>query len=158
MLSAATGYAPYAQSSRVDAISTAQAGEMQTALPPLKVLGTYLYDPTLISAKSLSPAVLRAHIPSHLESDLQKGSRIHVTVKFYVTVTHGSKTWKSKSKQSSEQVVEWNERVDALWEISYFVLLSTESPAVMYNNSPALQYLFMRKGPCGRTSLLEGRR
>jgi hypothetical protein len=120
MLSAATRNTPRAQLSRVVTISTAQAGEMQPTLPPLKVIGTYLYDPTQISAKSLSPAVLRAHIPSSLETDLQTGSRLHHTVKFYVAVTYGSKTWKSKSKRSRENVVEWNERVDALWEISCF--------------------------------------
>jgi hypothetical protein len=42
------------------------------------------------------------------------------------------------------------------------VLLSflrlTESPAVPYSHSPILQYLFMRRGPCGETSLSEGRR
>jgi hypothetical protein len=33
-----------------------------------------------------------------------------------------------------------------------------ESPAVLYSHSPALQYHFMRRGPCGQTSLSEGRR
>jgi hypothetical protein len=35
--------------------------------------------------------------------------------------------------------------------------LTTEFPAVLYNHTLALQYLFMRKGLFGRTSLLEGR-
>jgi hypothetical protein len=42
------------------------------------------------------------------------------------------------------------------------VLLSFLGPAqflsALYNHSPMLQYHFMRRGPCGQTSLSEGRR
>jgi hypothetical protein len=37
-------------------------------------------------------------------------------------------------------------------------LLTSESPSVLYNLNLVLEYLFMRKGLHGRTSLLEVRR
>jgi hypothetical protein len=40
----------------------------------------------------------------------------------------------------------------------YLFLFTIESLAVLYYHSPVLQHLFMRKGPCERTSLLEAMR
>jgi hypothetical protein len=42
--------------------------------------------------------------------------------------------------------------------ILFFFLFASESPAALHNHSPALPYLFMRKGLWQPTSLLEGRR
>jgi hypothetical protein len=42
--------------------------------------------------------------------------------------------------------------------VFFSLLFITESLAVLYHHSPVLQYLFMRKGPCGTISLLEDMR
>ena len=61
--------------------------------------------------------------------------------------------------RSVGQRVEWNEIVGALWgNLASLLLFRTESPAAPYNHSPLSQFLFMRKPPSTRTTLLEGRR
>jgi hypothetical protein len=50
------------------------------------------------------------------------------------------------------------ERRRLVGNVLFLFRFTTESPAVLYNHSLVLQYPFMRKGPRGKTSLLEGRR
>jgi hypothetical protein len=61
--------------------------------------------------------------------------------------------------RSVGQRVEWSENVGALCgNLIFLLLFRTESPAAPYNHSPLSQFLFMRKAPSTKTTLLEGRR
>jgi hypothetical protein len=75
----------------------------------LEVTGIYIfYYAGLISTELFPLSVLRAHNLPHLKSLPGKERR------FYVTVTSGEKKWQTRSMQSVDQHVEWNEKVDAL--------------------------------------------
>jgi Ser/Thr protein kinase RdoA (MazF antagonist) len=74
----------------------------------LEVTGKYFRDATLINAEKFLLSVLRAHnLPAPNALSANEG-------RFYVTVTSGEKTWQTRSLQSVDQHVEWNEKVDVL--------------------------------------------
>ena len=69
--------------------------------------------------------VLRAHNLPRLKTLLGKERR------FFATVTDEERTWQTRSVRSVAQCVEWNENVDAWYEISYFgsYIHTSEPPA-----------------------------
>jgi hypothetical protein len=76
---------------------------------------------------------------------------------FYATVTDGARTWRTRFMQSVGNHVEWNESLYT-WALSYFyVLFTTDSPAVLYYHTLVSRYPFMREGQYVKTSLLEGK-
>jgi hypothetical protein len=136
-------YSPRRQNSEIQSISRQQTSKIQPSLLPLQVTGTYLYASTLTSTLIFCPLlVLRAHNIPRLKTLLGEKKR------FYATVTYGERKWQSRPVRGVANRVEWNENIDTLWEMSnFYSYVQTEYPAVSYNRTPLLQYLFMRKMP-----------
>jgi hypothetical protein len=101
-------YSPGPQSSEIQPISHPQTSEIQPSLLPLQVTGTYPHVPFWRILNSCPLSILRAHNIPRLKSFLGENRR------FYATVTHGERTWRSRPVRRVAQRVEWNENVDAL--------------------------------------------
>jgi hypothetical protein len=74
----------------------------------LEVIGKMFRDVTLIYTEVFLLSVLGAQNLSALTALPGREGR------FYVTVTSGENTWHTRSKQSVNQHVEWNEKVNKL--------------------------------------------
>jgi hypothetical protein len=95
---------------------------------PVRILLILLWEVLNI----LSLSVLGVHNLPHLET------LPGIERQYYVTVTNGKGTRKTRYIRSTGQRVDWNENLDALWEMSYFHFLSlTESPIGLYSHTPA---------------------
>jgi hypothetical protein len=103
-------YSSGSQISNMRHSSRAQVTEMQPGSYPLRVTGTYyLCEVMLSQVPNVFPLpVVRAdNLPSLKTLLWRKG-------KFYVTVSYGATTMRTRSVQRMENHVEWDEILDAL--------------------------------------------
>jgi hypothetical protein len=107
---------------------------------------------TNISLQSKSSKLRNTRISRDQVNETQSSS-LPLKITGTNTYCHAPMSTQSLSLQSSERGCRLFVRLPL-----YSFLLVTESPAVLYNHDPVLQYLFMREEPCGRTSLLDTRR
>jgi hypothetical protein len=103
-------YSSGSQISNIRHNSRAQVTEMQPGSYPLRVTGTYYLCGAMLSQVLnvfLLPVVRADNLPRLKTLLWRKG-------KFYVTVTYGAITRRTRSVQRMENHVEWNEILDAL--------------------------------------------
>ena len=88
----------------------------------VEVTGMRLY-PDLPDESSIYFLVVRAHNLPQIERWLR------LKRSFFVTVSDQATTRKSASAWIDGETVEWNEKLDALWDIPYNPMLLAENPA-----------------------------
>ena len=115
----------------------------------VEVTGKRLNHNLVIQAQTYFLSVLRAHKLPRLKTPFGKKRR------FYVTVTDGTIAKKATAIRSVEQAVEWDEKLDALWDNCFLIPFCNWEPPVLHVHPPILYSVFMRSGNFTKISLLE---